>query len=72
MFILIIKYPGDAVVDVNKMMVGLLLIINLLNSILVNLLKNEKYFLFIKCKYAWCKENNDKLVRKYKKLNIHL
>ncbi len=71
--------PGDAVVDVNKMMVGPASTITgsfILNSILVelaDLLKNEKIFPFyISVNMPGAKENNDKLVRKYKKINIHL
>ena len=71
--------PGDAVVGVNKMMVGPASTITgsfILNSILVelaDLLKNEKIFPFyISVNMPGAKENNDKLVRKYKKLNIHL
>ena len=71
--------PGDAVVEINKMMVGPASTITgsfILNSILVelaNLLKNEKIFPFyISVNMPGAKENNDKLVKKYKKLNIHL
>ena len=48
----------------------------ILNSILVevaNLLKNEKIFPFyISVNMPGAKENNDKLVKKYKKSNPHL
>ena len=71
--------PGDAVVGVNKMMVGPASTITgsfILNSILVelaDLLKNEKIFPFyISVNMPGAKENNDKLVKKYKKSNIHL
>ena len=71
--------PGDALVGINKMMVGPASTITgsfILNSILVelaNLLKNEKIFPFyISVNMPGAKENNDKLVKKYKKLNIHL
>ena len=71
--------PGDAVVEINKMMVGPASTITgsfILNSILAelaNLLKNEKIFPFyISVNMPGAKENNDKLVKKYKKLNIHL
>ena len=71
--------PGDAVVGVNKMMVGPASTITgsfILNSILVevaNLLKNEKIFPFyISVNMPRAKENNDKLVKKYKKINPHL
>ena len=71
--------PGDAVVEINKMMVGPASTITgsfILNSILVelaNLLKNEKIFPFyISVNMPGAKENNNKLVKKYKKLNIHL
>ena len=71
--------PGDAVVGINKMMVGPASTITgsfILNSILVevaNLLKNEKIFPFyISVNMPGAKENNDKLVKKYKKSNPHL
>ena len=71
--------PGDAIVGVNKMMVGPASTITgsfILNSILVelaDLLKNEKIFPFyISVNMPGAKENNDKLVKKYKKSNIHL
>ena len=71
--------PGDAVVEINNMMVGPASTITgsfILNSILVevaNLLKNEKIFPFyISVNMPGAKENNDKLVKKYKKLNPHL
>ena len=71
--------PGDAVVGINKMMVGPASTITgsfILNSILVelaDLLKNEKIFPFyISVNMPGAKENNDKLVKKYKKSNIHL
>ena len=71
--------PGDAVVDINNMMVGPASTITgsfILNSILVevaNLLKNEKIFPFyISVNMSGAKENNDKLVKKYKKINPHL
>ena len=71
--------PGDAVVEINKMMVGPASSITgafILNSILVevaNLLKHEKIFPFyISVNMPGAKENNDKLVKKYKKLNPHL
>ena len=71
--------PGDAVVEINKMMVGPASSITgafILNSILVevaNLLKNEKIFPFyISVNMPGSKENNDKLVKKYKKSNPHL
>jgi len=71
--------PGDAVVDVNDMMVGPASTITgsfILNSILVevaNLLKKEKIFPFyISVNMPGAKENNDKLVKKYKKSNPHL
>ena len=71
--------PGDAVVDINNMMVGPASTITgsfILNSILVevaNLLKNEKIFPFyISVNMPGAKENNDKLVKKYKKFNPHL
>ena len=71
--------PGDAVVEINKMMVGPASSITgafILNSILVevaNLLKNEKIFPFyISVNMPGAKENNDKLVKKYKKSNPHL
>ena len=71
--------PGDAVVGINKMMVGPASTITgsfILNSILVevaNLLKYEKIFPFyISVNMPGAKENNDKLVKKYKKSNPHL
>ena len=71
--------PGDAVIGINKMMVGPASTITgsfILNSILVevaNLLKNEKIFPFyISVNMPGAKENNDKLVKKYKKSNPHL
>ena len=71
--------PGDAVVEINKMMVGPASSITgafILNSILVevaNLLKHEKIFPFyISVNMPGAKENNDKLVKKYKKFNPHL
>tara|TARA_B100001121_G_scaffold278724_1_gene269492 strand:+ start:495 stop:1226 length:732 start_codon:yes stop_codon:yes gene_type:complete len=71
--------PGDAVVEINKMMVGPASSITgafILNSILVevaNLLKNEKIFPFyISVNMPGAKENNEKLVKKYKKSNPHL
>ena len=71
--------PGDAVVEINKKMVGPASSITgafILNSILVevaNLLKNEKIFPFyISVNMPGSKENNDKLVKKYKKSNPHL
>ena len=71
--------PGDAIVDINNMMVGPASTITgsfILNSILVevaNLLKNEKIFPFyISVNMPGAKENNDKLVKKYKKFNPHL
>ena len=71
--------PGDAVVEINKMMVGPASTITgsfILNSILVelaNLLKNEKIFPFyISVNMPGARENNDKLVKKYKKTNPHL
>ena len=71
--------PGDAVVDINNMMVGPASTITgsfILNSILVevaNLLKFEKIFPFyISVNMPGAKENNDKLVKKYKKFNPHL
>ena len=71
--------PGDAVVEINKKLVGPASSITgafILNSILVevaNLLKNEKIFPFyISVNMPGSKENNDKLVKKYKKSNPHL
>ena len=71
--------PGDAVVAINNMMVGPASTITgsyILNSILVevaNLLKKEKIFPFyISVNMPGAKENNDKLVKKYKKSNPHL
>ena len=71
--------PGDAIVGINKMMVGPASTITgsfILNSILVevaNLLRNEKIFPFyISVNMPGAKENNDKLVKKYKKSNPHL
>ena len=71
--------PGDAIVGINKMMVGPASTITgsfILNSILVevaNLLKNEKIFPFyISVNMPGAKENNDNLVKKYKKNNPHL
>ena len=71
--------PGDAVVEINKMMVGPASTITgsfILNAILVelaNLLKNEKIFPFyISVNMPGARENNDKLVKKYKKTNPHL
>ena len=71
--------PGDAIVAINNMMVGPASTITgsyILNSILVevaNLLKNEKIFPFyISVNMPGAKENNDKLVKKYKESNPHL
>ena len=71
--------PGDAVVGVNKMMVGPVSTITgsfILNSILVelaNLLKNEKIFPFyISVNMPNAKKNNDKLEKKFSKINPHL
>ena len=71
--------PGDAIVGINNMMVGPASTITgsfILNSILVevaNLLKNEKIFPFyISVNMPGAKENNDKLVKKYKESNPHL
>jgi len=71
--------PGDAIVGINKMMVGPASTITgsfILNSILVevaNLLRNEKIFPFyISVNMPGAKENNDQLVKKYKKSNPHL
>tara|TARA_B100000886_G_C20269474_1_gene426416 strand:+ start:49 stop:777 length:729 start_codon:yes stop_codon:yes gene_type:complete len=71
--------PGDAVVAINNMMVGPASTITgsyILNSILVevaNLLKKEKIFPFyISVNMPGAKENNEKLVKKYKKSNPHL
>ena len=71
--------PGDSIININKFSVGPVSTITgsfILNSILVevaNLLKNEKIFPFyISVNMPGAKENNDKLVKKYKKSNIHL
>ena len=71
--------PGDAVVGINKMMVGPASTITgsfILNSILVevaNLLKNEKIFPFyISVNMPNAKQNNDKLEKKFRKINPHL
>ena len=79
-FILITKYRlAMQLLKLIKMMVGPASSITgafILNSILVevaNLLKNEKIFPFyISVNMPGAKENNDKLVKKYKKSNPHL
>ena len=71
--------PGDAIVGINKMMVGPASTITgsfILNSILVevaNLLKNEKIFPFyISVNMPSAKLNNDILEKKFRKINPHL
>ena len=71
--------PGDAIVGINKMMVGPASTITgsfILNSILVevaNLLKNERIFPFyISVNMPNAKKNNDKLEKKFSKINPHL
>ena len=57
----------------NKLLKGASFILNSILVEVANLLKNEKIFPFyISVNMPGAKENNDKLVKKYKKFNPHL
>ena len=71
--------PGDAIINIKNNMVGPASTITgsfILNSILIevgNILKNEKLFPFyISVNMPNAKKNNDKLEKKFRKINPHL
>ena len=71
--------PGDAIINIKDNMVGPASTITgsfILNSILIevaNILKNEKLFPFyISVNMPNAKKNNDKLEKKFSKINPHL